>query len=83
MERGIPKQGMHVAAYSSITDGFMGFGTIVKPSLHIRIGFKGEIRRGTTPVMKLVRHGKVRVVNGVECYWTEKDIGTTLGSLRS
>ena len=81
MEMEIPRQGMHVIAWSIRTDGLMGFGTVIKPYQPVRISVRGERRRYTTPVMKLVRHGKVSVVTERECYWKRKG-STTLADLR-
>ncbi len=72
MEKGIPRQGMHVAAYDIRTDRFTGFGTIIKPNQPLGIRSRGETVKTTMSIMKLVRHGKVRVVTGEECYWVEK-----------
>ncbi len=74
----VAKKDMHVSVFGSGVKSFIGFGTIIKPNEPIGRRDQLEKTKGTTEIIKLVRHGKVSTIKGTECFWMEKRIGTTL-----
>ncbi len=63
------KLGMHVVVFKGSLIRPIGHGSIINPRMPIEIRVGSRRVRTYTPLIKMVRHGKIERITGAECYW--------------